>query len=152
MRLVLATAAALLLLAPVAQAKIVVQKSIAGVSLGMTAAQVRNVLGAPRSVSYPKDEIQGSFKHYDYGLTDVLITRGTSGAVFAVTTSGRAERTSSGIGVGSTRAALKRAFSAVTCQNRYCSIGVAKPGKTVTSFFLSPTFKITRVSLGIVID
>ncbi|HEX6390583.1 MAG TPA: hypothetical protein VFZ89_14085 [Solirubrobacteraceae bacterium] len=152
MRVVLATAVALVALAPAAQAKIVVQESIAGVKVGMSAKQVREVLGAPRSVSYPKDEIQGSFKHYDYGLTDVFITRGTSGVVFNITTRSRAQRTASGIGVGSTRKALQRAFPKAKCQNRYCSIGEARPGKTVTSFFLSATFRVRQVALGIVID
>jgi hypothetical protein len=152
MRLVLATAALVLVLAPAAGAAIVVQESIAGVKIGMTATQVRAVLGKPRSVSYPKDEIQGSLKHYDYGPTDVYFSRGENTGAFNVTTTSRAQRTATGIGVGSTRTALKRAFPKAKCQNMYCAIGAAEPGKIVTSFFLSTTFKIKRISLGIVID
>jgi hypothetical protein len=151
-RLVLGTAAVVLALAPTAQAKIVAQESIAGVKLGMTAAQVRKVLGPPRGVSYPKDEIQGSVKHYDYGLTDVILGRGEGGLVQSITTTSKAQRTSTGIGIGSTGAAVQRAFPRADCTGLLCTIGAIEPGKRVTSFFLSARRTVDRISLGIVID
>jgi hypothetical protein len=151
-RLLLATVAVVLVIAPAAQAKIVVQESIAGVKLGMTAAQVRKVLGPPRSVSYPKDEIQGSFKFYDYGATEVSLTRGEGSKVFNISTTSKTQRTSTGLGVGSTRAAVKRAFPRADCMALMCAIGAIEPGKRVTSFYLSSRGKVNLIALGIVID
>jgi hypothetical protein len=144
--------AALLLLAPAAEAKFVVQESIAGVKLGMTASQVRKVLGPPRHVSYPKNEIQGSIKFYDYGATEVSLTRGESSQVFNITTTSKAQRTSTGLGVGSTGAAVKRAYRRADCMGLICTIGAIEPGKRVTSFFLSARGTVKRIALGIVID
>jgi hypothetical protein len=138
--------------APAGQAKLVVQQSLAGVKLGMTATQVRGVLGDPRSVSYPSDQIQGSVKHMDYGLTDVWLNRGAEGTVYMVTTTSRKQRTDAGIGVGSTRAAVMKSVAHVKCNSQSCFVGPLNPGVKVTAFLLSAAGKVRSITLGYVED
>jgi len=145
MRLVLLAVGAVLVLAPAAEAKVVVQESIAGVKLGMTSAQVRAVLGKPHHVTYKPDQVEGSVKIFDYGPTDVILTRGAQAQVLRVKTTSRAQRTSNGIGVGSTRAAIKRAFPRATCVERICAIG--DPAAT-TTFHLTTSGRVHTVSLS----
>src|SRR4051794_1365029 len=144
-----------LLIAAPPGAKIVVQKSIAGVKLGMTAQEVRGVLGTPDAVSYPKNEIQGSVKVYRYGKTKITFPRGANGKAQSVSTTSRKQKTAGGVGVGSTEAAVKADVSGVKCESfgglRSCHVGALKPGRKVTDFILSAG-KVTRVTLGIVID
>lgn len=139
-----------------AAALIVVQRSIAGVKLGMTAKQVRAVLGTPTAVSYPSDPILGSSKRYRYGLTEVFIHRGKRGRVYAVTTRSRRQKTSGGVGVGSGEASVHAHVTGVHCETdsglRTCEVGQLLPGHRVTSFFISKAGKVRRVTLGFVID
>ncbi len=144
MRLVLAVAA-LLVLAAAAEAKIVVRESIAGVKLGMTSAQVRAVLGKPHHVTYRPDQVEGGVKIFDYGLTDVILTRGAQAQVLRVKTTSRAQRTANGLGVGSMRAAIKRAYPSATCVDRICAIGDAA---ATTTFHLTTAGRTHTVSLS----
>ncbi len=144
MKLVAAVTVALVL-APVAAAKIVVRESIAGVKLGMTAAQVRAALGKPHHITYRPDQIEGSVKIFDYGATDVVLTRGPTAQVLRVKTTTRRERTSKGIGVGSTRAAIKRAYPAANCVDRICALGDAA---ATTTFHLTTGGITHTVSLS----
>lgn len=152
MKPLLAAVAALLLIAPAAEGRIVIQKSIAGVEIGMTATQVRAELGAPRKVGYRPDPVQGSIKVYDYGLTDVFLSRGPAGRVFHVTTKSRRQRTAKGIGVGSTRTAIRRAYAKATCVERICFIGDAGAGEAVTTFHLTMAGRVHTVSLATLND
>jgi hypothetical protein len=152
MRVLLAAAAALLLFAPAAGSTVVVQESIAGVKIGMTAAQVRAQLGKPKKVGYRPDQIQGSIKVYDYGLTDVYLSRGAEGQVFHVVTTSRKQRTKEGLGVGSTRAAIKRGYSKARCFERICAIGDAPAGEAVTTFYFTAAGKVRMISLATLND
>jgi len=157
MRSLLIALAALAVLAPAADAKLVVQESLAGVKLGMKAAEVRDVLGEPKHVDYPKNDIQGTVKHMDYGLTDVYLYRGEKGTVYTVTTTSRRQRTDKGIGVGSTESALRKAIPRAKCMSfgdfRDCTVGKQTAGQKVTAFVISPsTMKVKRITLGYVID
>jgi hypothetical protein len=155
-RAVVISVVLLVVAAAPAGALIVVQRSIAGVKLGMTAKQVRGVLGKPDAVSYPKDPIQGTVKRYRYGLTEVFIARGNDGRVYAITTRSTRQRTSDGVGVGSSEAAVHAHVDGVHCEGsgstRICQVGKALPGHRVTTFFISKAGKVKRVSLGFVID
>jgi hypothetical protein len=146
----------LLVAAAPAAALIVVQRSIAGVTLGMTAKQVRAVLGKPDAVSYPSNPIQGTVKRYRYGLTEVFIARGKDGRVYLVTTRSTRQKTSDGVGVSSSEAAVHAHVKGVHCEGsgatRTCEVGRLLPGHRVTSFFISKAGKVRRVSLGLVID
>jgi hypothetical protein len=155
-RAVLISVVLLLAVAAPAAALIVVQRSIAGVKLGMTATQVREVLGKPDAVSYPSNPIQGTVKRYHYGLTEVFISRGKDGRVYLFTTRSTRQRTSDGVGVGSSEAAVHAHVENVHCEGsgatRTCEVGRLLPGHRVTSFFISKAGRVKRVSLGFVID
>src|SRR3954469_4445213 len=85
-----------------ATCSIVVQKSIRGISLGMTTQKVRAHLGAPGKIDHATKEIVGRLAIYHYGLTTVTLAGGT---VIEVDTTSPRVKTSGGIGVGSTESA-----------------------------------------------
>ena len=152
------TALALLLLVSSASATIVVQKSIAGVKLGMTEAKVKSVLGSPTKARSGKDAITGQpSRTLTYGKTTVYLI----GQVMYVRTTSATEKTSGGVGVGSTETVLKQKVKSVKCSTtksgkvsyRICSIGKGLPGQVVTTFGISTkTKKIESVLVGRVVD
>ena len=130
---------------------IVLQQSIAGVHLQMSAAGVRHVLGAPKSTKSVKDEIQGTIRVMDYGKTKVYLSATEDGTVFRVTTTDRRQRTAKGAGVGSTRSSILRKVAGAQCDARTCTVGRLLAGKRVTSFALSKDH-VRSITLGFVID
>lgn len=107
-RIGLLTAVFVLAFPALASAKIVVNKSIAGVSLGESKAGVRHHLGKPRlDPKLPRD--------WFYIKRKLVITF-KNNHVVEVYTQSRSERTASGIGVGSTEAAIKAHVKGVKCQ------------------------------------
>src|SRR3712207_5859832 len=112
MRLVPAAAVALLLLAaPAAQARIVPGKGMAGVTIGMTEAQVQSVLGAPASRRVVNDDFGPSLRlrYATRGGLRMILRQNASGEyeLFQILTRGRVERTKQGIGVGSRERRLR---------------------------------------------
>jgi hypothetical protein len=149
---VLALAAALALPAA-ADAAIVVQKGIGGVKLGMTKSKVRTKLGAPDRIRTGRNDF-GPYAAWVYPRVRVTFQSGD--AATAVETRSTLERTASGVGVGSTTAAVRSKIAGVTCEvgvagGGHCFIGSFKPGARVTDFFLARG-KVTRVVVGFVID
>ena len=146
---VLAAAAA----APAA-AKLVPQRSLGGIELGMSEKEVRAARGAPDEVSHPRHPIVGKSTEYRYGLTRVTIF--PHSGVVSVTTTSRRE-TYRGEGVGSTEAALRRVVKGERCAteygHRHCHLGRFEPGRVVTAWIISrKTGKVRRITLGRVID
>lgn len=146
-----------LVLAPTADAALVVQKSIAGVKLGMTREQVEAVLGDPSEVNRPTNEIFGRYTELRYGLTYVSLFAGSGGEVFNLHTSSKLQRTSHDIGVGSSEKALRRHVKGVSCETAYgrrtCIVGRLEPGRVVTTFRITRrTRRVSSVSIGRVID
>jgi hypothetical protein len=145
--------AALLALPGSAGATIVLQKGMAGITLSMSKAKVRSVLGKPTSSKTGKNEF-GPYTKYVYpGLT--IIFQGND-AVTSVETAARKERTVNGIGVGSTMAEVKAKVPGVKCDLigpiGDCHVGAFKPGKRVTDFVVNAKHVVTRVVVGFVID
>lgn len=151
---------------------------MAGVEIGMTQGQVRNRLGKPRK----SFKVQAAFGPgrlvlYRYPKLDVEFWRGAprtpSGSkppdkrqrVASMVTTRKSERTSKGIGVGSTERQVKRNVAGVKCENlefdgktyRNCHVGSyrCKPPSwvlgdlpcRVTAFVLERK-RVARVQVG----
>ena len=139
-----------------ASASVVPQRSIASIELSMTRAQVEKRLGTPERVRRPRSEIFGRYTELEYGLTFISIFDSAEGGVFSITTTSRRQRTSTGVGVGSTERAVRRGVRNVRCRTEYgfrrCSVGTFAPGRVVTDFVISTRGRVKRISLGRVID
>ena len=146
------TAAAVLVLAPSADAMIQLDRGIAGARLGNTKAQVRAALGKPRSVVNRNGEF-GRTTTYSYrgGVRVIFL----EGRVTLAGTTGRGDRTRRGIGVGSTEQAVKAKVPGVTCNTfegtRLCQRGAEQPGERGTIFFIE-SGRVTRVDVAVLID
>lgn len=127
----LSAACALALPSEMAGARIVVDVGIAGVRLGMTPAQVRQVVGKPNRVSLSK----GRAVDYIYRASrlKLLVSFGLpSQRVNAISTSSRAQRTANGIHIGSSRDAVRRHLPSLQCTRSRCE-GPLTPAGTETS-------------------
>jgi hypothetical protein len=102
-----------------AHAQIVPQRGIKGIRLGMSATEVRARLGVPDRNTTRPDEIQGRIRIYAYGLTTATFATAGRARVIAVSTSSRRERTSRGIGVGSTRASVRENVPGARCRREF---------------------------------
>lgn len=133
------------------------QGSIRGVKVGMTLDQVRARLGAPKTNRLTTHPILGQTRTLTYGqLTVTIDGRANTSLVTSLITSSRFDRTSSGLGVGSTEAALRAGIKGLKCETelgyRTCRLGVLRAGRLVTDFSISRTGKVRRITLGRVID
>jgi opacity protein-like surface antigen len=136
--LVIAAAGIALLVASSAAATIRPQRGMSGVSLGMTKAQVQAKLGRP---------IGTGGGRYFYARVWVGFRLGR---VVEVTTTRSTERTSSGVGVDSSEAQVRRAYPSVTCGPsggfRKCRLGSGQPGTRATDFLLGRG-KVLQISI-----
>jgi hypothetical protein len=152
-RTVAVLAAAAALIAPAAaSATIVPQKGIAGASLDMTQAQVQAKLGDPDSKKTQTSPILGKYFTWFYAKTSIDMFRTGSRRVFNLSTTSRAQKTSTGVGVGSTAAAVKKGVKNAKCDKSHCWVGNFTGGEKVTDFPLSKSGRVTRVTIGYVID
>jgi hypothetical protein len=105
---------------------------------GQVVKRTRNDLGRFTTVRYADKRIDVTY-------------RGTT-AFMVLTEDGR-YGTPKGIGVGATKAELKRAYPAVRCPSaRLCSLGRALPGARITDFRLTRKGKVLSVMVGVVPD
>jgi hypothetical protein len=141
-----------LLVASTGSAAIVPQQGIAGVRLAMSKAQVRAVLGRPRTVRRGANEF-GRFTELRYRRLGVVLQGGSS--VTSIRTSRRSERTTSGVGVGSTEAQLRAGLPRLRCRTefgaRHCFLGRFLAGRRITDFTIRQG-RAVRVVVGFVID
>jgi hypothetical protein len=153
-KLILAgVAASLLVTAPSASANIVVDKSIAGVALAMTEAQVVAVVGPPKRTSDSKDKITGQpMRELEYNSMYVQVM---NGSVILVSSVSKKEKTPNGAGVGMKEKTLKKKIKGLKCSGkkvRICSKGSGKPGTVTTAFSMTKSKKVRGVVIGIVLD
>jgi len=157
---VLIAACAMALAASAASARVqslIPQKSLGGLKIGMVASQVRGVVGKPDSNKIVNHPLMGKTRQMKFGLVEVTF-RGTasSATVVNLSTTSRKERTSGGIGVGSSEKALKSKLTGERCVTelgyRHCYIGKRSAGFVVTDFSISKSGRVTRITLGLVID
>ena len=141
-----------------ASAAIKPQKSIAGIALEMTAAEVIDKKGKPDRDAVVEAEIFGEQRVMRYGRTKVFFagTRAKS-PVILVRSKDRGQRTNGGSGVGSTQEELLEEFSRMTCETefgfRHCYLGKFEPGKRVTDFAINKrSGKASSVTVAIVVD
>jgi hypothetical protein len=124
-----------------ASATIKPARGMAGVTLGMSPAQVQGKLGRP---------VVKSGGRWYYPTVHVTF-RG--GRVAELTTTKKAERLSNGIGIHSSEGQLKTAFPLIRCAVwtifRRCRLGSGAPGSRVTDFILArgSVFQITIARL-----
>ena len=149
--LALAVVAALALPSSAAAA-IVPGKSIGGIALSMSQAKVRATLGKPSSIQRGTNDF-GPWTNYVYAKYTVHFQGNTQ--VTQIDTTSAAERTASGVGVGSTKAQVRAALRGEKCEGPanagHCYLGEFLPGARITDF----TFRNGRVAfvvVGIVID
>jgi len=144
--------AAMLIVAGPAGAKIVVQRGIGGANLHMTKAQVRARLGAPTRVHNGRNTF-GHFSNFVYPRLTVMFQSGPK--VTGVRTSSRLERTSSGVGVGSSVARVKAGVRQAKCRTQFgtrqCVVGKFLPGRVITAFVIRKGH-VSSVIVGIVLD
>jgi hypothetical protein len=147
-----ATALIALALPAAASARIVPQRGIAGANLDMTQAQVRTALGKPDKVASPTSPIFGRYTTWYYGATSVDMFRTQDRKVFNVSTTAKSEKTSTGVGVGSTAAAVQQGVKGAHCDSSHCWVGRFQGGRKVTDFQLSAKGRVTRGTIGYVLD
>ncbi len=144
----LLTSAAIMAIAPIAEANIVIGRSIAGVRLGDSEAQVAALLGPPTS-----NENNSLFYPSSIGLRIGM----NAGRVDDVLSFSKKQKTSKGITIGSSRARVKSAYPQAKCaegpygpKSLYCAVVVRLHGrKSFTSFlFGTATGGVEEIELG----
>ncbi len=110
-RIALFTAAAVLVLPPFASATIVINRGMFGVSLGATMKQARQKLGPPTDVSHRRGRTTWFYFHR--GL--LLDFHGKKQLLHALYTENPKQRTTRGVGVGSTEPDVMRLVPGVQC-------------------------------------
>jgi hypothetical protein len=134
--------------------RLVPQQGIAGVRLGMTQAQVRAIVGAPRRAERGATEI-APYLTWHYRTYTVTFVGGRGARVTGMETRSRAERTATGVGVGSTRREVVAGIRGARCLREFgydhCYVGRWVPGGRITDLALR-NGRVTRVYVGFVID
>lgn len=141
--------AALAVVPVVAQAAIVPGRSVAGVQLGATTAQVRATLGAPDAGS--------NILNYRYIARRGLGVYFIAGKAYEITVVKGPQKTAKGIGIGSTRAAVTTAYPKATCAKAVtgvrtfeCTLPGRFAGRATRTVFTTKSGKVSEITVGYV--
>ena len=147
---IVVAATAFALAAPPASAEIVVNRSIAGVSLGMSQDEVLDLLGSPdRNVT--NIAMDTTYTYRQRGIQVVFAPNGSTNDITTVVVRGRAERTASGVGIGSTLREMRAGISGERCvrapnrRHRWCSV---RTGRRHTTFVITSTNRVLQIVFG----
>lgn len=147
------TAAAFLVLPASAGAYIQIDKGIAGARVGNTQAQVKAALGNPAHTKTGSNDF-GPYTEFIYEGGLRVFFQGNH-KVSSVVTFGRGDRTTRGVGVGSSEKTVKQKVPGVKCETiagtRSCHTGQFTAGSRVTDFRIQ-SGKVTSVTIGDVLD
>jgi hypothetical protein len=123
----------------------------------MTPADVRSALGAPQGSGISPSPILGKVRIWRYaGLRISFDSVNAGRTVVTVASTPRRARAAGEVGVGSPEAAVQHAVPGAVCATRLgyrtCMVGSERPGQIVTDFAISGAGRVSRVTLGRVID
>jgi hypothetical protein len=107
--------------------KIVLYKSVAGISLGATPATIKHKLGKPSQTTRVSGKI-ASLIYYNDNVSFDFDTLHKGDPADLAGTTGSAFHTSKGIHVGSTEKAVKRAYHGIKCKDGLCTLYKGTPG------------------------
>jgi hypothetical protein len=148
-----AAAVAALALPAAASALIQIDRGIAGARLNNSVAQVHAALGKPVKRKTGTNDF-GRFLHETYAGGIVVLYQGATN-VTSVSTTGLGDRTTRGVGVGSSEHAVRTKVPRVRCETvagiRSCHTHPFTAGQRVTDFQIRHG-KVVRVSVGLVVD
>ena len=153
-RVALLTAVVVLAFPALAGARIVLNKSIGGIQLGEAKSTVRHQLGAPAKTYPPSASTLYQTQWVYYGRK--LLIGFKNSHVVQVYTQSRKQRTAGGIGVGSSRAAVKARIKGVMCTHvkhysgQEC-VTSARHGAVywTTDFHVGPKGHVTSVLVNV---
>ena len=143
--------AALLIATPVAEGTIRLEHSISGVRLGMTRSQVVGVAGSPDRIRIvPNPFVPFTVYQYGAGNSELEVTFFAGKRVTEVTTTRSAERTPSGIGRGSTLAALRRHIPRLSCVSAFAKTICARGDGSRATQFIVESGRVAESSVAFV--
>ena len=143
----LATAALFALAAAPASARIVVNRSIAGVKLGMSQQQVIDLIGSPNT-TVTNPAFDTIYTYRKRGLQITFHPHGSTNDVTTIELRKGGQRTASGVGVGSTYTAVRAGISGERCvrapnpRQRWCTV---LSGRRQTTFVISSRKRVHEV-------
>jgi outer membrane protein assembly factor BamE (lipoprotein component of BamABCDE complex) len=147
---ILAALAALAFAAAPASAEIVVNKSVAGVELGMSQQTVLDLIGDP-DTTITNAALDTTYTYRSRGIKVVFAPNGDTNDVTSVTVYRKGEATASGVGLGSTLKALRAGVPKLRCErapNRkqlWCGVNTRRRH---TTFVVTSTKKVRQIVFG----
>ena len=129
--------------------RIVINKSIDGVRLGMTESQVKKADGKPAQIIGASQSVT-EFNYGDAGQLEVDFDKvhGKKRVTGVTVEPGYEAKTSKGVTFNSTKKAVLRAYPAAKFLNNVGQIWIDQEGTYNTSFLLSRSNRVIQIAVG----